>query len=67
MIWLDKGNAAEISGQQSDFGSFLGRSDQIVAILPIKPAERANDIADVLSDTEISAAPDVDRDLHPLI
>jgi hypothetical protein len=54
----------EIRRQRPDFLNLGGRPDQKILILLIKPAKRANNIADVCADAKLGHPSDVDGDLH---
>src|SRR5215471_17637316 len=64
VVRLVKGNAVEIRRQRPDLADFMGRPDQVIAVLPIQAAERANYVSNIGTDTEVGTAPDIQGDLH---
>src|SRR5215467_3573009 len=64
VVRLVKGNAVEIRRQRPDLAGFMGRPDQVIAVLPIQAAERANNVPNVSADTKVCTAPDIYGDLH---
>src|SRR5215469_3307908 len=64
VVRLVKGNAVEIRRQRPDLADFMGRPDQVIAVLPIQAAESANYISNIGTDTKVCTAPDIYGDLH---
>jgi hypothetical protein len=54
----------EIGRQRADLGDLFRRPNQKIFTLSIQTAQRADDIAGICTDAELSQAPYIDRDSH---